>query len=391
MSHQNKKHDWTLVAHDGHDERHYGAVTMPIYQNSLFTFPSHDAFEAATDRFFDHYVYTRGNNPTVRHLEERLAALEGGEAARCFGSGMAAITAAIMSAVKSGDHVVCVDQVYGVTKRFLEQYLSGFGVESTFVDGTSLAALEEAIRPNTKLLYMESPTSMRFELQDLREWVAIAKRIGAKTIIDNTWATPCYQKPLLLGVDLSVHSISKYIGGHSDIVGGVVIGSKNELKAINGNEFTLFGGIMSPQNASLVLRGLRTLPLRMQQLQEHGLEVARFLQRQTFVAAVHHPGLDAHPQHELGKTQMSGGGSLFSIELKLPVEQVRVWADKLDYFRIGVSWGGYESLIIATRQSDEQKRNGTVLVRMYVGLEDPVELIGDMRRSFAAAGVETMV
>lgn len=377
----------TVVVHDCHDERHFGAVTMPMYQNSLFTFSCHKEFYEALDSPLEHHLYSRGNNPSVNELEHRLALLEGGEAARCFASGMAAISAAIMSAVKAGDHVICVDHVYGPTREMLGNYLHRFGIETTFVNGESIESIEAAVRPNTSMLYLESPTSMTIRLQDLRACAELAKRIGATTIIDNTWATPIFQNPLELGIDLVVHSLTKYIGGHSDIMAGVIIGSHERLQEIGRQEFLLYGGIMTPQTACLAMRGLRTLPLRMERLQQNGLAVAAYLDELPYIARVNHPGLTTYPQHELAKQQMSGYGSLFSFEVALPLEQVLTWADRLQMFRIGVSWGGYESLVQVVRPLAGQEGEELVLVRLYAGLEDPELLIQDMCRSFEQLGL----
>ncbi|OPA80585.1 cystathionine beta-lyase [Paenibacillus selenitireducens] len=377
----------TAVVHDSHDDRHHGAVAFPIYQNSLFTFPTHDAFDMASSKFLDNHVYTRGNNPSVFELEKRLALLEDGEKARCFASGMAAISAAILSTIQSGDHVICVDEAYGVTKRFLNDYLSNYGIETTFVDGASIENLVSAVRPNTKLIYLESPTSMVFKLQDLKSCAQLAKKIGAITIIDNTWASPCFQNPLQFDIDLVIHSISKYIGGHSDLVGGVVIGSAELIDKLSKNEFLLLGGIMTPHTANQVMRSLRTLPLRMEKLQANGLYVAKYLEQIPFITKVNHPGLPSHEQYSLVHSQMKGLGSLFSFETTLPYHIVRNWGDKLTYFRIGVSWGGYESLIIVTKQTTDQKKDSISLVRIYIGLENPQILVNDMLNAFKEIGI----
>ncbi|MBB6672084.1 trans-sulfuration enzyme family protein [Cohnella nanjingensis] len=375
---------YTRVAHDPHDETHQGAVVMPIYQNSLFTFADYEAFDRASTGTDDTPVYSRGHNPTVRQLEARLALLQGGEKARCFASGMAAISTAILANVRGGDHIVCVDQAYGPTRELLAYFLPQFGVETTFADGASLEALEAAIRPNTKLIYLESPTTLTFQLQDLRACADLAKRIGAVTIIDNTWATPLLQNPLAFGVDLVAHSISKYIGGHSDVVGGVLIGSAERINRINAREYLLFGGIMTPHTASLAMRGLRTLPLRLERAERSGLAVASHLATLPFVRKVNHPGLASHPQHELARQQMTGVSSLFSFETDLPAERMKAWASRLEYFRIGVSWGGHESLVTVGRLGPGYESVPGSLVRLYVGLEDPQELIADLEQASAA-------
>lgn len=367
---------FSLVSHDLHDERHYGAVSVPIYQTSLFSFENYEQHDLAKQDEMNQFIYSRGNNPTVVYLEEKIARMEQGDAAKCFASGMAAITSAIMSVVQQGDHIVCTDQAYGPTKEFLGSYLTKFGIKTTFVDGKSMDAWKEAVRPNTKLLYLESPTSLMFDLQDLRACTELAKEIGAETIIDNSWATPCFQKPLTMGVGLVVHSISKYFSGHSDCIGGVVIGSNQLMDRIRTKEYMLFGGIMTPQTAGLVTRGLRTLPLRLERHESSGLKVAEHMSKQPYVSRVNHPGLPSHPQHELGLAQMSGFGSLFSFESDEPIDKLRKWADRLQYFRIGPSWGGFESLVSVIPIRIEG-RSPTV-VRLYIGMENPDDLIRDI-------------
>lgn len=375
---------YTKIAYDPLDTRHYGAVSMPVYQNSLFAFESYAQFEQAIqDENGQFHVYSRGNNPTVEYLERKLAELEGGERAKCFGSGMAAISAAVLSVVGQGDHILCSNQAYGPAREFMGNYLKRFGVETTFVDGSSPEAWKAEARPNTKLLYLESPTSLQFELQDLAAVGAFAKSIGAVTIIDNTWATPVYQQPLRLGIDLVVHSITKYISGHSDCVGGVVIGPNRLMESLIRSEYMLLGGIMTAQTAATVMRGLRTLPLRMERHQSSGLKVARHLSGRPYVRQVNHPGLPEHPQHELALRQMSGFGSLFSIQSDEPLDKLKEWATRLRYFKIGVSWGGFESLVTVHRlpvRSGEMRN----FVRFFVGLENPDDLIRDLDDAWAS-------
>ncbi|MCQ6560043.1 trans-sulfuration enzyme family protein [Paenibacillus mendelii] len=375
---------YTTVSYDPTDTRHHGAISVPVYQSSLFAFERYDQFDAAFSDLFSHHVYSRGNNPTVEYLERKLAELEEGEAARCFASGMAAITSSIMSLVRSGDHIICVNQVYGPTKEFLGSYLSRFGIETTFVDGRDMVAWQAAIQPNTKLFYLESPTTMMFELQDLRACTSMAKSIGAATIIDNTWATSCYQKPLSMGVDLVVHSLTKYVSGHSDCVGGAVIGSKRLIDQLSHHEYMLFGGIMAPQIAALLTRGLRTLPLRMQRHESSGLIVAAHMEKQSYVRKVNHPGLASHPQHDLACEQMTGYSSLFSFEADQPVELLKEWANRLQYFKIGVSWGGFESLVTVNSIGGTQSHSS--IVRIYVGQENPEDLIRDIDQAWQQIG-----
>jgi len=363
---------YTFVAHDEHDSRHQGAVSIPIYQNTLFSYASCDEPGHA-------FKYSRMGNPTVQELEKRVAVLEGGEQAQCFASGMAAISSAILSVVKAGDHVVCIDQVYFGTREFFDYFLSRYGVEVTYADGTSLEALREAMRPNTTLLYLESPTSYYFRLQDLKEAAKLAGSRGIATIVDNTWASPCYQHPLALGADMVVHSLTKYVGGHSDVLGGAVIGSKETIAQLSRIDHQLLGGVMAPHTASLMLRGMRTLPLRMERLNESVQQVAQFMQTFPCVRRVNFPGLPDHPQHELAREQMTGYGSLFSIEVNGTVEQAKAWVDHLRYFRIGLSFGGYESLALVVGPTpDSTPERPVCLIRLNVGLEDPEDLVRDL-------------
>ncbi|SEM56995.1 PLP-dependent aspartate aminotransferase family protein [Paenibacillus sp. OV219] len=373
---------YTALAHDEFDERHYGAIQIPVYQNSLFAFDTYQQFEHAFEEMLGNHIYSRGNNPTVEFLEGKLAMLEGAEAARCFASGMAAISAAIFSSVRAGDHIVCVSNAYGPAKQVMGEYLKRFGVETSFVEGSRFEAVQEAVRPNTKLIYLESPSSQMFELIDLKQCADLAKGIGARTIIDNTWATPIFQNPLEFGIDLVVHSITKYIAGHSDALGGVVMGASELMKPLSYDEYMLFGGIMTAHTAAMVLRGLRTLPVRMERCQASGLKVANWLETSSFVERVYHPGLPSHPQHELAKKQLKGYSSLFSFESKQPIERLKAWASKLKLFKIAVSWGGYESLVTVGRNTDVSSGEVKTVVRLYIGLESPDDLIRDMQETW---------
>ncbi|TVY04205.1 trans-sulfuration enzyme family protein [Cohnella terricola] len=382
---EKRKTLYTAVAADEYDTRHHGAINFPLYQNSLFAFETHEAFDRAmADAGREHHIYSRGNNPTVRYLEEKISELEGGESAKCFASGMGAISAAVLSIVAQGDHIVCVNQAYGPTREFLGSYLQRFGIETTFVDGSLLENWRNAVRPNTKLFYLESPTTMMFELQDIPACTELAKQIGAATIIDGTWATPCFQQPLAMGVDLVIHSISKYLSGHSDCIGGVVIGSNRWMDRLSRTEYMLFGGVMTAHTAAAVMRGLRTLPLRMERHESSGLRVAMHLSNQPYVTRVNHPGLPFHPQYDLARRQLTGYSSLFSFESNEPPEKLKEFANRLGLFKIGVSWGGYESLITVNRVQPDQSSDEKVVVRVYVGLEDPDDLIQDIDAAWAS-------
>ncbi|MGW2144494.1 trans-sulfuration enzyme family protein [Nonomuraea bangladeshensis] len=358
-----------------------GAVNPPVFENSLFTFATAGELGEAIRNEDERYVYWRGTNPTVDLAQRKLAALERGERAKCFGSGMGAIAATISSLVSAGDHVLVLGAVYGPTTQFL-RYLEKFGVTHTHV--SDLAECDSAIKERTRLLYFESPSYMAYAIVDIAEVAAWARGRGLVTVMDNTWSTPLFQKPLTLGVDLVVHSLSKYVGGHSDLVGGVVIGPSRLIRPLALTEYQLYGAAMSPHDAAKVIKGLRTLPVRMPAHQERGLAVARFLAGHPAVREVNHPGLPSHPGHAVALRQMSGFSSLFSIELATDdTDQVAIFLDKLRHFRIGVSWGGFESLVNAPALSTEESVRATMgipagLVRLSVGLEPADTLINDL-------------
>lgn len=384
----------TLTAHLGEERhRYHGAAAPPLFATTTFMFPGPEEAEAALDGGASQFFYTRRNNPTVRMAETKLAALEGTEDARCFGSGMGAIAAAILSQVKAGDHVVCVRNVYGPTYNLLTNWLPRFGVETTFVAGADPAEWAAAARPGTRLFYLESPTSLTFKLQDVRAVAAIARERGIVTAIDNSWATPLFMQPAALGVDLVIHTATKYLAGHSDVVAGVVAGSRERLQAIATAERELLGAVLGPFEAWLLVRGLRTLTLRMDRHQASGLQVAAWLERQPQVQRVLHPGLPSHPQHGLHRQQCSGAAGLFAVELNADYAGVSRFLRKLHYFGLGVSWGGFESLAWApaitlrkTLNAEAARAAGVPygLVRLHVGLEDPEELIADLDGALAA-------
>ncbi|MCG5217890.1 trans-sulfuration enzyme family protein [Streptosporangium sp. KLBMP 9127] len=361
-----------------------GAVNPPVFENSLFTFDTAGELAEAVKDEDERYVYWRGTNPTVDLVQRKLAALERAERAKCFGSGMGAISATISSLVSAGDHVLVLGAVYGPTTQFL-RYLEKYGVTHTHV--SSLADLDSAIRSTTRALYFESPSYMRYEIFDIAAVSAWARAHGLISVMDNTWSTPLYQKPLTLGVDLVVHSLSKYIGGHSDLVGGVVAGATELIRPLALTEYQLYGAAMSPHDAAKVIKGLRTLSVRMAAHQERGLAVARFLAGHPRVRAVNHPGLPGHPGHEQALRQMSGFSSLFSLELDTDSRaEVAAFVDGLRHFRVAVSWGGFESLAVAPAVGAQEERESVRatmgipvgLVRLSVGLEPADTLIADL-------------
>ncbi len=361
-------------------------VVGPIYQTSLFTFKDFATMQKAFAGERKGYVYTRVGNPTLYDFERRIAALEGAETARSFASGMGAISATVLSIVQAGDRIVAVRHVYGDAYRFFEKLLPRFGVTVEYVDGSDADAVEAAL-PGAKLLYLESPTSMVFDLQDLPRITTAAKAHGVTTVIDNSWATPVFQKPHLHGVDLVLHSASKYIGGHSDVVAGVVAGSHEKVGKIMELTHPYLGAKLAPVDAFLLTRGLRTLPLRLRQHMNSTLVITDRLKQHTNVVKVHHPVYSNHP----GRATLMGYTGLFTFELDDRIDVAR-FSDALTFFRLGVSWGGHESLIVPVAASLAQtpgvnsfERFGVSprAIRLHVGLEDVETLWSDLEQALA--------
>ena len=364
-----KDHD--ILTHLGDEyEKYLDAVIPPIFMNSLHVTPK-SAIDSDTPR---EYFYGRVSNPTVKVFERKIAALERADKALAFGSGMAAITTAILACVKSGDHIVCVETAYGPTRAFITEELCGkFNIEVTFVTGDDINQFEAAIKPNTALLYLESPSSMVFILQDLEKIASLAKARGIKTIVDNSWATPLYQKPITHGIDLSVHTASKYMGGHSDIIAGIVAGNEPLIGRVQSLR-ERYGGILGPMEAWLATRGVRTLAVR---LAAHGASastIAQRLEAHSHVRAVNYPGLQSHPQHALALRQMMGFTSPLSFELNCSGAEAREFVKRLAWYNVGPSWGGFESMVTVPYGE-------STLVRIHVGLEDVETLWGDLEQS----------
>lgn len=381
----------TIAAHAGDDPfRFLGAAAPPIVQTSTFVFDSYEALEEAFANPEAHCIYTRGTNPTVRVAEEKIAALEGAEACRLFASGMAAISSAMLTFLSAGDHIVSLKTVYGPAYNFMAKWLPRFGIETTFIDGTDVAEFETALRPNTKLFYLESPSSMVFKLQDLPAVTALAKAHGIRTVLDNSYCTMLLQRPLDLGVDLTVYSATKFLNGHSDVVAGAVVGSRELIRQLVSSEFQLLGGIIGPFEAWLIARGLRTLTMRMRQHQASAGEVVEYLLGHPRIKAVHYPGHPTHPQYELACRQMKGGSSLLSFEIDTrDLATVKKFVNGVRFVGLGVSWGGFESLMFApliaqSRELPPERWQSPGMVRLHVGLEDPADLIADLDQALAA-------
>lgn len=368
-----------ICTHYGEDPaRFHGAVNTPIFQTSLFV-----DCEGNEGGLEGRYAYTRVSNPTTEVVEQKVAALEQGEAAKCFSSGMGAISAAMMHYIKEDSHVVATASIYGPARRFLSEYMKRFGIKVTFVSGTDPEELEAAVCEQTDLIYLESPSTYLFLVQDLERIAEIAKKHHAATVIDNTYATPIFQKPLTMGIDMVVHSASKYLGGHSDIIGGVVAGRREDVEQMAQNERELFGAVMSPFDSWLMLRGIRTLPVRMPQHMKNALEMAAYFQELDIVKEVIYPCWDTHPQYELAKRQMTGASGLMSVVFDLPGEQIHRIVEALEFFYRGPSWGGYESLASPVG-ADLERDNETMkkgLVRLHIGLEGADLLKEDFERA----------
>ena len=378
-----------ILTHLGEDrERGYDAVVPPIVQSGNFTYPTVAAMRATVQQEFDKPLYTRGFNPTVAVLRKKIAALERAEDALVFSSGSAAIAAAVISFVKAGDHIVCVRKPYSWTKKLLAELLSRFGVDHTFVDGTDPENYRRAIQPNTTFFILESPNSLTFELQDLAAVSAIAKEHRIVTLCDNSFNSPLFQRPIEHGIDMVAHSATKYLNGHSDVVAGVLAGSHAHMRQVMAKEFMTLGAAPSPHDAWLLMRGLRTLELRMHRSADSAEKVARFLDGHPKVARMYWPGLESHPQHALAERQMDRVAGLMSIELNAPDEAgVERFCDALKTFLIAVSWGGYESLqwpVCALKgPSGYYTDLPFTMVRLYIGLEDPDLLIRDLEQALA--------
>ncbi|SFA73950.1 cystathionine gamma-synthase [Rhizobium sp. NFR07] len=374
-----------ITAHD--DGNFADAVVPPIFQTSLFTFSDYDEMIASYRGEKVRPIYTRGLNPTVRMFEEMLARLEGAEDALGFASGMSAISSSVLSFVEPGDRIVAVKHVYPDAFRLFGTLLKRMKVEVTYIDGRDEEAVEKAL-PGAKLLYLESPTSWVMEAHDVGALAALAKKHGAVSMIDNSWASPVFQRPITLGVDLVIHSASKYLGGHSDVVAGVVAGSKEMIARVKAEAYPYLGGKLSPFDAWLLIRGMRTLPLRMKAHEESALTIARRLQELDVVENVCHPGLANRLP-----TGLHGTSGLFSFIFKEGVD-IRAFADHLKLFKLGVSWGGHESLIVPGEVVLQQKAQPNSAhtfgiharsVRLHVGLEGTEALWSDLQEAIAVA------
>jgi len=371
----------------------FGAHTTPIFQTSTFIFEN---VEQGAARFAGEeagYVYARipPNTPTHAVLAEKVAVLEGGEAGQTFASGMAAITAVVLTTLKQGDHLISTDVVYGCTYSLFSEVLPGLGIDVSFVDTSDIENVRAAFKPQTRMVFLETPANPTITVCDIREIAGLARAQGAICVVDNTFATPYFQKPLELGADLSLSSCTKYIGGHADLLGGVVIGSRDFMKSL-GKVVGYTGGIMGPHEAWLCIRGLKTLHIRMERHAENAMKVASFLEPHPAVVWVRYPGLSSHPQREVAKKQMSGYGGMLSFEIRGGVEAGRRLMNSVRLCSLAVSLGATDTLIQhpasmthACVPSHVRNKVGIKdgLVRLSVGLEDPEDIIADLEQALS--------
>ena len=379
-----------IINHLGEDRSDYrNAVSPPIYQTSNFAMPTMAAMREMLSDELKNSFYTRGNNPTVEILRKKIAALEGADDALLVGSGAAAMAIAVLTLVRAGQKIICVQKPYSWTRTLLTQLLPRFGVRCEMVDGTDTANFAAAICPDTALIVLESPNSMTYELQDLAAVAQLAKNHNVRTVIDNSYASPLFQQPLALGIDLVVHSATKYLNGHSDVLAGAICGSTALIREIFQGPFMTIGPLLSPHDAWLMLRGLRTLPVRLQQIGASAETLVAHLQTHPKVRRLYFVHSDQFPQAALARQQMQRFGGLITLELNTDdIHAVDRFVDALRAFLIAASWGGYESLIMPVAgfvNPEKATANGPNfrLVRLSIGLEPPEELIADLEQAFA--------
>jgi cystathionine beta-lyase/cystathionine gamma-synthase len=384
-------HPETESVHGGETlKKRNAAMSQPIYQTSTFQVTDSDEQVRATNTDM---FYTRYGNPTHTAVEKRIAELEGAEAALLFASGMNAITTSILALVKNGDHIVAQRDIYGGVTKFLSHWLPKMEIETTFVDTTDYEQHVRALRPNTKLLYLESPTNPTLRIVDLRKAANIAREHGVISAVDGTFGTPINQRPAEFGIDLVLHSGTKYFSGHTDLICGVAAGRKDLIAEIRGTRTTL-GGVMDPHAAFLLLRGIKTLSIRVERQNESALRIAEFLAQHPKVRSVNYPFLKCHPQRALAMEQMKGGGGVLSFEVEGSGEDAKRVSEALKLFSLAPSLGGVESLVSipvltshAMISAEHRQKMGVTdqLVRLSVGIEHVDDLIADLNQALAIA------
>jgi cystathionine beta-lyase/cystathionine gamma-synthase len=371
-------------------DQYFRAIAPPIMQTSNFAFKKIDDLRKVFEDEYSAYLYSRGLNPTVDILRQKLAALDGAEDCLVFNSGASAIFASVFANVKAGDHIVSVRSPYTWAQRMFNNVLPRFGVTTTYIDGRHIENFERAILPNTKVIYLESPNSWDYALQDLQAVAELARAENIITICDNSYCTPLYQQPIALGIDMALQSATKYIGGHSDVVAGVLTGTRVMMKKIFDSELLNMGNGISPFNAWLLIRGLRTLPMRLERISQTTRKVVEYLQEHPQVEEVIFPFDPSFSQYELAGKQMTGACGLFTIIMKAEnIQEIVTFCESLRHILIAVSWGGHESLVIPRCAGilpaafDAHNRDHK-MIRFYVGLEDADYLIADIDQALAA-------
>jgi cystathionine beta-lyase len=386
------KRDTRIVHAGSHPEQQHGAVSPPVYHVSTVTYPTVAAMREAGKSQFDGMRYGRFGTPTSFALEEAVCALEGGYRTVSTASGLAAITGTLTALLKTGDHILMTDTCYFPTRRFCEEHLSKLGIETTFYDPLIGGGIGALMRPNTKIVYTESPGSLTFEMQDVPAIAEVAHAKGALVVLDNTWATPLFFRPFEKGVDISIQAATKFIVGHSDAMLGTITCATKDLWHAVKSSVSLMGVCAGAEEVYLGLRGLRTLGARLRQHQESGLKLAAWLQQRPEVTRVLHPALPGDPGHAIWKRDFTGACGLFAVELKpCPTSAVDAMLDSLEHFSLGYSWGGFESLIIPcsagiTRTAKPWTAPGPML-RVHTGLEDIDDLVADLTHGLAQLGL----
>jgi len=373
----------------GEDREHYfNAIAPPIIQTSNFRVNRVDELKKLFEDEYSGYLYSRGLNPTVDILRKKLAALDGAEDCLVFNSGASAIFCSILANVKSGDHIVSVNKPYTWAQRMFDVVIPRFGVTTTYIDGTRIENFERAILPNTALIYLESPNSWDYALQDIRGVAELAKSENITTIIDNSYCTPLYQRPIEMGIDIAMQTATKYISGHSDTLGGVLTGSKAMMKKIFDSEYLNTGAGIQPFNAWLLIRGLRTLRARLDRISQTTVKMVSYLKNHSKVESIIFPFDPSFPQYELAKQQMNGACGLISFYIKAETRQQIVrFCESMQHIMMAVSWGGHETLILPKCSSIDDAVFDPMnmehrLLRLYIGLEDAEYLIEDLRQAF---------
>jgi len=398
MTQHDKASPETLVVHAGIDRYQFGPVVPPIYETSTFCFTDAEQGAALFAGEEHGYIYSRMGNPTVEALEKCIAALEGGHRALACASGMAAIHTTFASLLEAGDHMVLSDAVYGPTCTLVETVLTRYGIESTGVDTSDLAAIERAFRPNTKVVYVETPGNPTLMIADLKAVCRLAHERGALVVVDNTFMSPILQQPFRWGTDIVVHSLTKFLNGHADVVGGVIVVRDEARYGAFRKMLNQLGGVLSPFESFLVHRGIKTLALRMKQHCVNAQKIAEFLASHSAVEWVRYPGLTSHPQYELARTQMAGAGGIISFELKGGVEAGRRVMNSVKLCTLAVSLGGVETLIqhppsmTHATMGPEARRRAHItdgLVRLSIGIENADEIIADLEQALSNATVKT--